>query len=86
MSPETVSPDAVGDGALEVKIGSQHVNTNLGDLKMSLDKALAKASELLTLKMGDIVFLSATEPLKPQIGDSVEVTLNGIKLLDFEVK
>ena len=86
VSPESVSPDAVGDGALEVKIGNQQINTDLGNLEISLDKALSKASELLTLKMGDIVFLAATEPLKPQIGDGVEVSLNGIKLLDFEVK
>ena len=86
VSPESVAPDAVGEGVLEVKIGDQQVCANLGDLKISLDKALSKASELLTLKMGDVVFLSATEPLKPQIGDSVEVLLNGIKLLDFEVK
>jgi hypothetical protein len=58
----------------------------LSDLKISLDKALSKASELLTLKMGDVVYVATTEPFAPQIGERVEVTLNGQTLINFEVK
>jgi hypothetical protein len=36
--------------------------------------------------MGDIVYIAATEPLKPQIGDNIEVSLNGVEVLNFEVK
>ena len=86
LSPESVTPDAVGEGALNIKIGNVQCSTKLSDVKISLDKALAKASELLTLKMGDIVYIAATKPLKPQIGDEIEVLLNGAELLHFEVK
>ena len=86
LSPESVAPDAVGEGALHIKIGNSQSESRLGDLKISLDKALSKASELLTLKMGDVVYVAATEPLKPQIGERVEVSLNGQALLNFEVK
>ena len=55
-------------------------------VKISLDKALSKASEMLTLKMGDIVYIAATEPFAPQIGDEIKVALNGVELLHFEVK
>ena len=71
---------------LDVKIGNTQHDTKLSDLKISLDKALSKASELLTLKMGDIVYIAATEPFTTQIGDRVEVSLNGAELLGFEVK
>jgi hypothetical protein len=86
ISPESVAPDTVGEGALQIKIGNSQCDTKLSDLKISLDKALAKASELLTLKMGDVVFVAATEPFTPQISERVEVSLGGVKLLDFEVK
>ena len=86
LSPESVAPDAVGEGALDIKIGNSQCSTKLSDIKISLDKALSKASELLTLKMGDIVYIAATEPLKPQIGDNIEVSLNGVEVLNFEVK
>ena len=86
LSPETIAPDAVTNGTLDIKVGNSVVNSDLSAVKLSLDKALAKASELLTLKTGDIVYLAATEPFAPHIGERVEVTLNGITLLDFEVK
>ncbi len=86
LSPETIAPDAVANGVLDIKIGKELVNSDLRTLKLSLDKALAKASELLTLKTGDIVYLAATEPFAPHIGERVEVALNGTTLLDFEVK
>ena len=86
LSPETVAPDVMGEGALQINIGNSQCYTKLSDLKISLDKALSKASELLTLKMGDVVYVAATEPFAPQIGDRVEASLNGQNLLDFEIK
>lgn len=86
LSPESVAPDAVGEGVLQINIGNLQYNTKLGDLKISLDKALAKASELLTLKMGDIVYIASTEPFAPQIGDRVEISMNGTEMLNFEIK
>ena len=86
VSPELVAPDLVGEGLLDMKIGNAQYTTALSSVKISLDKALAKASELLTLKMGDIVYVAATEPFAPQIGDNIQVTLNGAELLNFEVK
>ena len=86
VSPESVAPDAVDEGALDIKIGNSQCSTKLSDIKISLDKALVKASELLTLKMGDIIYIAATESLTPQIGDNIQVSLNGVELLNFEVK
>lgn len=86
LSPESVAPDAVGEGVVQINIGNTQSNTKLSDLQISLDRALTKASELLTLKMGDVVYVAATEPMAVQIGNRVEVALNGTTLLDFEVK
>ena len=86
VSPESVAPDAVGEGLLDIKIGDLQCSANLSNVKISLDKALVKASELLTLKMGDIIYIAATEPMKPQIGNTVQVSLNGAELLNFEIK
>ena len=86
VSPESVAPDTVGEGSLQVKIGNEQKYCKLADLHISLDKALSKASELLTLKMGDIVYVAATEPFTPHIGDRVEASLNGAEVLSFEVK
>ena len=86
LSPDSVAPDAMGEGKLQIKIGNSQSNIKLSDLRISLDKALSKASELLTLKMGDIVYIVSTEPFAPQIGDRVEVSMNGAEMLNFEIK
>ena len=86
ISPESVTPDAVGEGVLQIKIGNSQSECKLSDLTISLDKALSKASELLTLKMGDVVYIAATQPFVPQIGERVEVSLNSAEMLNFEVK
>ena len=86
LSPESITPESVGKGVLDIKIGNSQFNSDLSNVKISLSKALSKASELLTLKMGDIVYIAATEPLTPQIGDEIQVSLNGAELLHFEVK
>jgi 2-keto-4-pentenoate hydratase/2-oxohepta-3-ene-1,7-dioic acid hydratase in catechol pathway len=86
LSPESITPESVDKGVLDIKIGNSQCNSDLSNIKISLDKALSKASELLTLKMGDIVYVAATEPLKPQIGDEIQVSLNGVEVLNFEVK
>ena len=86
VSPESISPNALGEGVLNINIGNTKIDTKLSDLSISLDKALAKASELLTLKMGDIIYIAATEPLKPQIGDEVSASLNGAEMINFEIK
>ena len=87
LSPEMVLPEAVGDGVLDIKIGGATTAKNLSDIHLSLDSALARASELLTLKTGDIVYVAATPSLaKVAIGDRVEVSLNKKTLLNFAVK
>ncbi len=86
LSPELVLPASVDKGALEIKIGNSEFYSDLDAIKLSLDGALARASELLTLKTGDVVYVAATEPISVQIGHRVEVALNGTTLLDFEVK
>ena len=86
VSPEIIAPELVGNGLLDIKIGNLQYSTDLSEIKISLDKALSKASELLTLKMGDIIYIAATEPMSPQIGDQISVSLNGSELLNFEVK
>lgn len=86
LSPESIAPESVDEGKIEMKIDNQLTHCDLDNLNISLDRALSRASELLTLKTGDVVYIAATEPFTPRIGERIEVSLNGVKMLDFEVK
>ena len=41
LSPDSVAPDAMGEGVLQIKIGNSQCNTRLDNLHISLDKALS---------------------------------------------
>ena len=86
LSLENIATNEVGEGRLGIKIGEKALSCDLSQIKRSLDGALARASELLTLKMGDIIFISATEAEKVAIGESIAVSLNENCLLDFAIK
>lgn len=86
LSLECVAPTEVGCGEVNIKIGNTHSVSDLQQLKLSLDGALARASELLTLKTGDIVFVAATSAERVAIGDRVAIALNEKQLLDFAIK
>lgn len=86
LSLENIATNEVGEGRLGIKIGEKALSCDLSQIKRSLDGALARASELLTLKMGDIIFISATESEKVAIGENIAVSLNENCLLDFSIK
>jgi hypothetical protein len=86
LSPECITPVELESGKLGVRIGNAEFTKELSHLQLSLDGALARASELLTLKTGDIVFIAATTAERVAIGDRVEIALNEKQLLDFVIK
>ena len=46
---------------------------------------MARASQMLTLKMGDVVFVQMPAEIKAVQDSSVRVLFNGVELLNFQV-
>ena len=87
LSPEMVAPNELGEGTIGVKIGEGcSLDIVAPELHKALDAALSRASQLLTLKTGDVVYLAMTQPCSVAVGEAVEVSLNREKLLDFHIK
>lgn len=86
LSLGSVAPSDIDKGVLEIEVGNERIASDLSHIQISLDKALSAATELLTLKTGDIVYIAATEPLSVAVGDAVSVALNGSALLEFTIK
>lgn len=58
-----------------------------GDLYPSVDEAISRISERITLKIGDLLFFEpAGSETAVQIGDRLEVLLNREKMMDFEIR
>ncbi len=86
LSPESVAVDEIGDGQFELKFRDCTLRGSFGDLKFPINEAVARASELLTLKTGDIVYVAATDPISVSLGDDIEVSLGERNMLDFQIR
>lgn len=60
---------------------------NSNDMLFNFDKIISYVSQFITLKTGDLIFTGTPAGVGPvKIGDLLEGTLNGKKLLSFQVK
>ncbi|MBQ7856705.1 MAG: hypothetical protein IJ348_06290 [Alistipes sp.] len=87
LSHEEIAAAEVGEGVVEMMLDNELVQKfSVATLREGLDASLARASHLLTLKTGDIIFVQMPVEVKPSQGSAVKVTLNGVELLNFQVK
>lgn len=67
--------------------GTQKQIGNTKDLLFSFDKIIAYVSKFVTLKVGDLIYTGTPEGVGPvKVGDKLIGSLEGINLLEFEVK
>lgn len=67
--------------------GVQKQIGNTKDLLFSFDKIIAYVSQFITLKVGDLIYTGTPEGVGPvKVGDKLIGSLEGITLLEFEVK
>jgi 2-keto-4-pentenoate hydratase/2-oxohepta-3-ene-1,7-dioic acid hydratase in catechol pathway len=53
----------------------------------SIDKIISYVSQFMTLKIGDLIFTGTPAGVGPvQVGDTLEGSLNGEKLLEVKIK
>lgn len=69
------------------KNGEKVQDGNVRDMLFSIDELIAYVSQFMTLKIGDLLFTGTPEGVGPvAIGDHLEGTLNGEKILDLNIK
>lgn len=60
---------------------------NSSDMLFTIDELIVYISQFMTLKIGDLIFTGTPSGVGPvQIGDHLEGTLNGKKLLNLKIK
>lgn len=74
--------------AFHLDINGKRVQTGVSsDMIFSIDEIIEYISQFVTLKIGDLIYTGTPAGVGPvQIGDRLEGTLEGKKLLDFEIK
>lgn len=87
VSHEEISSNEVGEGIVEMSLNGDVVQRfSISSLRESLDECVARASDMLTLKTGDIIFVQMPAEVQPTQESALRVTINGVELLNFQVK
>ena len=85
-SPTAIPAVELGAGRVTLRLGEQMVDGARDELLFSLDECVSHASKVMTLKTGDIVYVSIVpqQPVRPN--DDVVVLLDGVEMLNFQTK
>lgn len=82
LTPEQITAESV----LSMTIGDNVQNYADSDLQSTIDKYVSFASQKLTLKTGDLLFIANDINVEVKQGDNICVTLNNIQPLNFQIK
>lgn len=82
LTPEQLS----GESSLVMNIGEKAFLHTDSDIIATIDQCVAEVAQKLTLKMGDLVFLSSSNFLPVKEAEKVVVSLNDTVTLDFQIK
>ena len=86
IGTEWIAPEQLGEGIVEMNIGNHKQSFSLSEFKCDIDSCVAFASDKLTLKTGDLVFISRAAEVPVTESDCVTVTLNNTQPLNFQIK
>lgn len=92
LSPKFVKLEDLGkkvdDLTFEMSLnGEVRQRGNVQDMIFKVDEIIAYVSEFMTLKIGDLIFTGTPVGVGAvSVGDRLQANLEGIPLLDFEIK
>ena len=86
LSLDTLSRDAMLEGARFYINGQECAHIALGDMRFTVDKVVSHLSERMTLRIGDLIFLGAPAEFEVKAGDNYRLTIGDHTLLNFDIK
>lgn len=86
LSLDTLSRDAMLEGATLYINNKECARIKLGDMRFSVDKIVSHLSERMTLRIGDLIFLGSPTEFEVKAGDNYRLTIGDNTLLNFDIK
>ena len=86
LSLETLSRDAMLEGAMFYVNGQECAHIKISDMRFSPDRVLSHLSECMTLRIGDLIYLGSPAEFEVKVGDNYKVVIAGKTLLNFDIK
>ena len=86
LSLDTLSRDAMLEGATLYINDKECARKKLGDMRFSVDKIVSHLSERMTLRNGALNFLGSPTEFEVKAGDNYRLTIGDNTLLNFDIK
>ena len=86
VGTDWLEPAQISNCSIRMNIGNNCTEFNIANAAELIDNCIARASERLTLKMGDLLFIAASDTLSTVQDQDITVTLNDITPLNFHIK
>ena len=87
ISPEWVDASEIGETTeLRFALGQKRDSVNVENLRALIDAGIARASQLATLKTGDMVYVGIPASAKVEAEDGIEVRFGERQMLRFGIK
>lgn len=86
LSLETLSRDAMLEGAMFYVNGQECAHIKISDMRFSPDRVLSHLSECMTLRIGDLIYLGSPYEIEVKAGDNYRIDIAGHTLLNFDIK
>jgi 2-keto-4-pentenoate hydratase/2-oxohepta-3-ene-1,7-dioic acid hydratase in catechol pathway len=86
LSLDTLSRDAMLEGATLYINDKECARIKLGNMRFSVDKIVSHLSERMTLRIGDLIFLGSPTEFEVKAGDNYRLTIGDNTLLNFDIK
>lgn len=86
LSLDTLSRDAMLEGAIFYINGQECARITLGDMRFTPESIVSHLSECMTLRIGDLIFLGSPAEFEVKAGDNYRLTIGDHTLLNFDIK
>ena len=86
LSLEALGRDAMLQGASFYINGEKVLNISLDQMNFSPDRIVSHLSEVMTLRIGDLIYLGSPHQFDIKAGDNLRVTIGDKMLLNFDIK
>ena len=86
LSLDTLSPEAIAEGAVFYINGEERARISLSDRRYTPDHVVSHLSECMTLRIGDLIYLGAPASFEAKAGDNYRLTIGDHTLLNFDIK
>ncbi len=66
--------------------GLQRQTISVADMRLSIEECISRASKLLTLRVGDVIYVGMPAEVRIALDDTLALAFEGYEMLDFRIK